>query len=214
MRIIIPSWVLLFLISCNGPKQEPTVISKHSNAFNTSVQNAMDQYHSLTEAFVNWDSNAVVAKSKEVQGRLDSIKLDELKPDVKQTANNSLDLAKKDLQQMAATSSIVDERHGLNSLTQNLYDFLRAVQYDEKKVYLNECPMAFNDTEPGDWLSTADSIRNPYMGLHHPHYGGAMIDCGSKKSTIDFVSTANQQKQNGQGPEDKNTGNEKKSKSE
>lgn len=147
----------------------------------------MDQYHSLTEAFVNWDSNAVASKSKEVQSSLDKLKLDELTLEVKQTANGSLDLAKKDLEQIASNNSMVDKRHGLNSLTQNLYDFLRAVQYDEKKVYLQECPMAFNDTEPGDWLSTTDSIRNPYMGLHHPHYGGAMIDCGSTKSTIDFT---------------------------
>jgi hypothetical protein len=47
--------------------------------------------------------------------------------------------------------------------------------------------MAFNDTEPGDWLSETDSIRNPYLGLHHPKYGKAMIDCGQTKSTIDFT---------------------------
>jgi len=189
MRIFIPFFLIILLLSCNNSTPEPKVVSKHSSAFNTSVQNAMDQYHSLTEAFVNWDSNAVISRSKEVETNLNNIKLDEFTPEVKQTANNSLDLAKKDLQQMASANSIVDKRHRLNSLTQNLYDFLRAVQYDEKKVYLNECPMAFNDTEPGDWLSTTDSIRNPYLGLHHPHYGGAMIDCGSTKSTIDFTKT-------------------------
>jgi hypothetical protein len=46
--------------------------------------------------------------------------------------------------------------------------------------------MAFNDSIPGDWLSETESIRNPYMGLHHPRYGDAMIECGSTKSTIDF----------------------------
>ena len=189
MRIVIPFILLIFIFSCSSSKHEPKVVSKHSGAFNTSVQNAMDQYHSLTEAFVNWDSNAVVSKSKGVETSLDSIKLDEFSPEVRQTANNSLDLAKKDLQQMGADNSIVDKRHGLNSLTQNLYDFLRAVEYDEKKVYLNECPMAFNDTDPGDWLSTTDSIRNPYLGLHHPRYGKGMIDCGSTKSTIDFTKS-------------------------
>jgi len=38
------------------------------------------------------------------------------------------------------------------------------------------------------WLSETDSVRNPYLGLHHPKYGKAMIECGSTKSTIDFIS--------------------------
>jgi len=189
MRILIPSLLFILLFSCNSSKQEQKLVSKHSNAFNNSVQNAMNLYHSLTESFINWDSNAVASKAKSLQTSLDNIKLDEFKPEVKQTALGSLNLSKNDLEQMASANSIVEKRHGLNSFTQNIYDFLRAVQYDEKKVYLNECPMAFNDTEPGDWLSTTDSIRNPYMGLHHPHYGGAMIDCGSTKSTIDFTKT-------------------------
>jgi len=89
MRVFISSLLCILLFSCNSSKQEPKIVSKHSNGFNTSVQNAMDQYHSLTESFVNWDSNAVVSKSNEVKNSLDNIKLDEFKAEVKQTANNS-----------------------------------------------------------------------------------------------------------------------------
>lgn len=188
MRILLAGVLLILIVSCTNSEKEKKVASKHSDAFNASVQSAMDSYHALTEAFVNWDSARVVSETNQLQTKLYSLKLDELKNEVRGTAIGFLDLAKKDLQAITSNNSIVNERQGLNSLTQNIYGFLDAVQYDEKKIYLQECPMAFNDSIPGDWLSETDSIRNPYMGLHHPHYGSAMIECGSTKSTIDFTS--------------------------
>ena len=80
------------------------------------------------------------------------------------------------------------KRESLHALTQHLYDFLRAVRYDAKPLYLQKCPMAFNDTGEGVWLTDRgkDSIRNPYLGLHHPRYGKGMLECGENESTIDF----------------------------
>lgn len=163
--------------------------SKHSQAFNTSVQSAMDSYNRLLEAFVNWDSATAVAQSMELGAKLDNIALNEFQPEIKETAKSSLDLAKRDLQVMALNNNLTEKRRGLHSLTNNLYDFLRAVQYDAKKIYLQECNMAFNDTEPAVWLADKgkDSIRNPYLGLHHPEYGTTMLECGENKSTIDFT---------------------------
>lgn len=184
--------ILMILASCNNSKQEKKTeskgISKHSNSFNSSVQSAMDSYKLLTEAFVNWDSVAVNNKAGELKLKLDSINFYGFVPESITAPVDTLNLAKKDLKAMIANKSITDKRHDLNSLTQHLYAFLDKVQYDEKKIYMNECPMAFNDTIPGDWLSETDAIRNPYLGLHHPTYGKAMIECGSNKSIIDFTS--------------------------
>jgi len=194
MRIILPGVLLiLILASCTNSKQEKKeeskVISKHSNSFNTSVQSAMDSYHALTEVFVNWDSNAVAHKAEELKLKLDSINFFGFNPSAITAPVDTLQLAKKDLQAMIAGKTIVDKRRELDTLTQHLYSFLNKVQYDEKKIYLNECPMAFNnETEAGHWLSETDSIRNPYMGLRHPHYGKAMIECGSTISTVDYVN--------------------------
>ena len=192
MRIVLICILAAAFISCNNSQKEEKpqnkVASKHSNSFNASVQSAMDSYHQLTEAFVNWDSNAVAGRSAELKLRLDSINFFGFNPESITAPADTLVLAKKDLQNMSMNKSITDKRHDLNSLTQHLYAFLQKVEYDEKTIYLNECPMAFNDTIPGDWLSETDSIRNPYLGLHHPRYGSAMIDCGSTKSTIDFIT--------------------------
>jgi len=215
MRILFICFLLAAFISCNNSQKEQgaarTGVSKHSNSFNSSVQRAMDSYHALTEAFVNWDSIAVIRQSADLELRLDSINFYGFVPETVTAPADTLVLAKKDLQAMAANKSITDKRHDLNSLTQHLYDFLSVVQYDEKKIYLNECPMAFNDTIAADWLSQSEAIRNPYLGLHHPTYGRAMIECGQMKSVIDFTSQRDI-KQKHEENEDKNETKDTKSK--
>jgi hypothetical protein len=193
MRAIIPSLLfLLVLVSCNNSTTEKSAetktVSKHSNSFNSSVQSAMDSYAALTEAFVNWDSNAVVSRAGELRTKLDSINFFGFVPQTVTAPVDTLVLAKKDLQAISSNNDLTIKRRHFDTLTQHLYAFLEKVQYDEKKIYLQECPMAFNDTESGHWLSPVDSIRNPYLGLHHPKYGKAMIDCGGNKSVIDFTS--------------------------
>lgn len=183
---------LIIFVSCNNSKQDNKSdskgISKHSNSFNNSVQSAMNSYNELTEAFVNWDSVAVDKKAGELKLKLDSINFYGFNPQSITGPVDTLNLAKKDLQSMTVNKNILDKRHYLDSVTGHLYAFLDKVQYDEKKINFNECPMAFHDSIPGHWLSETDDIRNPYLGLHHPKYGKAMIECGSTISTIDFTS--------------------------
>jgi hypothetical protein len=185
---------LVVFASCNnsaevkvpkGPSKK--IESKHPASFNSSVQSAINTYEALTEAFVNWDSNAVDRHSMELNVKLDSINFYGFNPGTITAYVDTLALARKDLQAMAANKDITSKRHNLDALTGHLYSFLEQVQYDEKKIYLQECPMAFSDTIAAVWLSETDSIRNPYLGLHHPKYGKAMIECGSTKSMIDFT---------------------------
>jgi hypothetical protein len=181
------------LLACNGKDQNAPVKrakSKYSQAFNQDIDAAMNVYYNMTEAFVNWDSVAVARQGVELAQKIKKISLQEVGKDTAlvETAITSRDNMLEDLKQITAKNDLVEKRHGLNSFTQNLYDFLRAIQYDENKLYLDKCDMAFNDNDPGLWISRNDTIRNPYMGLHHPHYGKAMIDCGENKSTIDFTA--------------------------
>jgi hypothetical protein len=194
MRILTIYLLLTVFISCNNSNegkepQEPQkkIESKHSAGFNFSVQSAMESYQALTEAFVNWDSGAVDRHSQELRVKLDSINFYGFNPETVTAYVDTLDLARKELQAMTTNKDITSKRHHLNALTGHLYSFLQQAKYDEKKIYLQECPMAFNDTIAAVWLSETDSIRNPYLGLHHPKYGKAMIECGATKSTIDFT---------------------------
>jgi hypothetical protein len=188
----------IFFSACNNSdttaeqeKSAPQAMaeSRHSSAFNQSVQSAMQTYYSLSEAFVNWDSVAVSSFAKELSGKLDSLSLIEIKDSAANTTSPGTYIAdaKKDLSGMMAANDITTKRHALNSFTDHLYQFLNAAKYDRQKLYLQECPMAFNDEEPGVWLSPGDSIRNPYLGLHHPRYGKGMLECGDNKEVLNFT---------------------------
>jgi hypothetical protein len=49
---------------------------------------------------------------------------------------------------------------------------------------LQECPMAFNDTETANWISNSSEIINPYLGNNHPKYKAGMLHCGELKDSI------------------------------
>lgn len=85
---------------------------------------------------------------------------------------------------MASAAGMEQKRRAFHTVSQNMYDLLRTVQYDAETVYLQECPMAFNDDETGNWLSNTADIRNPYLGLHHPRYKNGMLECGETKDSI------------------------------
>lgn len=173
------------------PKVNPIAVSQHSDSFNTAMDKMLSDYTAMTESFVNWDSAAIAQHAADLQQSLSNINFQELKDSaIYQTAVSYRDNFKNDLQTIQQTTNITEKRQALNSFSQNLYDLLRIVRYDQSKVYLQECPMAFNDSDPGLWLSRSQDIRNPYLGLHHPKYGKAMLDCGDNKDSLDYSTPA------------------------
>ena len=216
MRYFPIAILFLFLVGCNSTDKKPAeekVESQHSPAFNKSFDVMMNDYYALSESFVNWDSNAVKTKTSALENSLRALSLDDLKGDTATyaTANETAKNAAATAGDIAKAGDITSSRRGFHALTQNIFDLLRAVKYDEKKLYLQECPMAFNDTETGIWLTDKgkDSIRNPYLGLHHPKYGGEMIDCGSNISVINFVGEAKPTKEKHQVDEKVDTSHSK-----
>jgi len=60
-----------------------------------------------------------------------------------------------------------------------LYDLIKSVRFDKQIIYLEHCPMAFNQTG-ANWLSNTPDIKNPYIPKK-------MIDCGEVLDTLDFT---------------------------
>jgi hypothetical protein len=193
-RLLFLGFLLLTIISCNNDNKKTATEtpgpSRHSAEFNRSIESLMDSYYQLSEAFVNWDSINAATLSRRVKERLDSLPIEELKKDSSsETTIGILDGAKNDLNAINAATGITSKRHAFNALSDKLFLLLNTVRYDRQKLYLQECPMAFNDEDPGHWLSPVDSIRNPYLGLHHPRYKGGMVECGETKEIINFTGS-------------------------
>ena len=170
------------------PKDQPVAVSRYSPTFNNSVGNFFDAYQALSEAFVNWDSTAVTAHAGTLAKELGVVNWNEVQKDtmIYQTASTYIDGLKNGLPELTGTANLTAKRHAFHALSQNLYDLLRVIKYDGAKLYLQQCPMAFNDTEEGLWLSKDKKIRNPYLGLHHPKYKSGMLACGETKDTLNF----------------------------
>lgn len=171
-------------------RQQALAVSKHSPAFLNSVDSALNNYYNLSESFVNWDSGAIRLNATNLKTNIANIKFDELKKDslIYETATSYTESLNSDLDIIIQQPDITAKRKALNSFSQNLYDLLRAVHYDGSKIFLQECPMAFNDAEPGLWLSNKADIRNPYLGLHHPKYKSGMLECGEIKDSLHLAS--------------------------
>ena len=176
--------------SPQGPKQQP-IASKYSHEFNQSVQKLMNAYYAMTEGFVNWDTVTVNTYSAQLKSALDSIRMDEVKKDsmIYETALPFWDNLKVELMGLINDSTLGEKRGSLNIFSENLYNFLRTVRYDQGKVYWQDCPMAFGEETHGFWLSSTDVIRNPYLGMHHPKYGKSMLICGETRDTLNFMVT-------------------------
>lgn len=173
-------------------EQKPVVpvVSKRSDAYNKSVEDFLTAYYAMSEAFVNWDTAAVRKESAAFKTALDNFKADELKTDsvLYSDAARIWNAAKAETAAITGDNDLAEQRGSLNILSQALYDLLNRTQYDKAKVYYQECPMAFNDTEKGNWLSSEKAIRNPYLGTSHPKYRSGMLKCGGTKDSVNFVS--------------------------
>ncbi|MBP7557868.1 MAG: DUF3347 domain-containing protein [Chitinophagaceae bacterium] len=180
-----------------GPKPVPMAVSKHSDAFNTSVQQVLAAYYGLSEALVNWDTASSTAKGTALLLALDSLRLDELKADttgIYQSAADPLQNARAATQTLLQAANLEARRHAFQNISENIRLLIIVVRYDREKLYWQECPMAFGEDEAANWLSKSPEIRNPYLGLHHPDYKDGMLGCGETKATIDYTAADTTQK--------------------
>jgi hypothetical protein len=190
--VLAAAWFLLFKKDKRGddkPEPEPVEVSQYSPAFNASIRNAVDDYKTLTEALVNWDTAAVNNSANEFKSALDSINLEEIKKDtfIYQSAPMFLDNSKAELGSFINAGLLDVKKEAFNRLSENLYNLLRTIRYDQETLYWQECPMALNNyNESGFWLSDSARIRNPYLGLKDPKYGKGMLKCGETKDSLDF----------------------------
>jgi hypothetical protein len=174
------------------PRQQAIAVSKHSEGFNKAVSVALDRYNQIAESFVTWDSATAATTASKLVESFANLPLDELTKDseaIHSTAQLFVENAKGNAQTIAAEKGIRAQREAFNELTDNFYQFLNTVKFDQQVLYLQECPMAFDDTKSAFWLSEKEQIRNPYLGLYHPTYGKGMLACGENKTKLNHTGT-------------------------
>ena len=172
----------------SSPKQEAIKIGTHSIEFNNSIDTMLDNYFDLANAFVNGDSISAKAVGEKLVISFNHIPLAELKKDtsLKKDAlllfaadSSSLTDAQSFADSLTKETDLAKMRQDFSTLNENLYPLLKGINYNgkNKKLYWQNCPMAFGEDNGANWISDTEAIRNPYLGRK-------MISCGEVKDTI------------------------------
>ena len=171
----------------DGPKQPPLALKQHSDAFNKSIDATMAAYFEMKAAFVDADTVKVKEACKRMLVLADSINLSELKNDtsgIYLTDSLSLENIKANAKSLLVQPNITEMRKDFSMVNENLYPFLKGINYRGPKVYWQNCPMAFGEGKEANWISNTEEIVNPYMGKNHPEFRSSMWHCGEIKDTI------------------------------
>ena len=161
-------------------KQEAIKIKKHSEEFNQSIANSLNEYFNLRDAFANGDTLKIKEQVPKFTASIDSIKLDDLKKDdslILASVQQQVSDVKANADDVLLQKDIAEMREDFRMVSENLYPFLRTIAYEGPKLYWQNCPTAFGQDKEGSWLSNSSAIVNPYLGKNHP-------ECGEIKDSI------------------------------
>jgi len=163
-------------VHVEAPKDQALRISKNSPAFNNAFDSLLDQYFIMRDALVDADSLKADQAAYRLGNKADSLPTQLLKADssIVLTARSLAAAMSGDAKGFSAETGLDGRRQSFNVLTDELYNLVRTVRYDENKIYHIRCPMAFKDSTEGFWLSQTTQIVNPYLGRKDP----SMLVCG------------------------------------
>lgn len=155
----------------NSPKAEPMTVTG-SDSLTISMAAALHSYYNLKDAFIKSDTSLVNQAAGEFVGKLDAVKMEEVKADTSliQLAKQLQQEISRQAGQLAVAQGIEPKRKTFQILSDQLYDLLRTVRYSGSKVYQQFCPMAF-DNAGAAWLSNSTEVVNPYFGEKMPNCG-------------------------------------------
>jgi Cu(I)/Ag(I) efflux system membrane fusion protein len=188
--VLVALWFLFFRDTKQDgkPVSETTnVAKKHSPEFNKSIADVLDAYFGMQNAFIDADTSAIKNTVSKFIDATDSIKLSELKATDSSlliSARQNISDIKANAQPILQENDITEMRHDFSMVSENLYPLLKVIGYEGNKVYWQNCPMAFGDDKPANWLSNISEINNPYLGKHDPKYKSGMLHCGENMDSI------------------------------
>jgi hypothetical protein len=169
-------------------KDQPLRISKNSGAFNTAFAGLLGDYYAVRDALVEWDTLKADQQAVALAQQAGNLPFGELKADslLVLTARGLASSVENEANGLIGEGTIEQKRRSFNMLTDEVYNLVRTVRFDGQIIYHIRCPMAFNDSEEGFWLTNTTKIMNPYLGKKHPSFGAKMVGCGEVTDSVDF----------------------------
>ncbi len=187
--ILFGAWYLFFRKTKKEVKAVPEGIvgKKHSQDFNKSIADMLTDYFNMKDAFVDADTSTIKLQTGKFISSVDSLNLSDLQKGdslIYLSARQNISDIKANAKPITQESDLTEMRHDFSMVSENLYPFLKTIGYEGKKIYWQNCPMAFGDDNPANWLSNSSEINNPYLGKMDPKYKSTMLHCGENMDSI------------------------------
>ncbi|MBK7435057.1 MAG: DUF3347 domain-containing protein [Chitinophagaceae bacterium] len=96
----------------------------------------------------------------------------------------SLENIRSNAKSLLLQTDLTEMRKDFSMVNENLYPFLKGVNYNGATLYWQNCPMAFGDEKGANWISNTQEVINPYLGRNHPEYRATMLHCGQVMDSI------------------------------
>ena len=154
----------------------PDYSGQTPEAFRRQLMNVVDRYLPLKDALVATDAGQAAAAADQLMAALEQVDMSLLKGEAHHYWMDQQRALKAHGEELRQSTTIEEQRRQFSFFTNALVEALNAFGAGGDSLYLQHCPMAFNN-EGADWLSTEKAILNPY-------FGDEMLTCGVVKSVI------------------------------
>jgi hypothetical protein len=161
---------------------------KHPVSFNTHIDSTIAIYLNIKDAFIEADTATAKNETRKFINMVQNIDTMELKKDTLPVYITNIgyrDLLLANAEDLLIKTDITDMRYSFRDISDNLRALMISINYEGRKLFVQKCPMAFNDTESATWISNSEEIYNPYLGKFHPKYQAGMLHCGEVAETIE-----------------------------
>lgn len=191
MKSLFGLFFAFFLLSCNSqtnktapesaPKQQALIKLVNSPVFNKSFEGLLNSYFDLKDNFVAEKDSGIAIATRAMIKAADSLQLNELKADsnIIETARTYSDGISSELKGLIGERDLLAKRKSFQMVSDQLYDLIRTVQYNQIELYHTYCANAFDD-QGAYWICKPKQMMNPYLP-------NTSSPCADVKDTIRFI---------------------------
>lgn len=145
-------------------------------AFKEQLNAFVNEYILLKDAFVATDAATAATNAKKVLSQLEKIDRTLINGEAHNYWMEQLNALQVHTRKITESEDVETQRKQFGFLSDALIDSIEAFGTSGKALYVQHCPMAFNN-QGGDWIAVEEQIQNPY-------FGDKMMKCGLVKKTF------------------------------
>jgi hypothetical protein len=184
--VVVCAIAAYFLFLKKSPKETleekaaTPLVAKTNTAFENAYGDFLKAYDQLKTALVETDAGKAKTAAENLIELAGTVSVDDIEGDneglLHETATSFKNLVVENAKLIAQTNDIEVQRTQFENVSENLWALTRTVKFGGEQVYLQHCPMAFND-RGANWVSLSSEVLNPY-------FGNKMLKCGVVKDSI------------------------------